>query len=89
MLLVSSHFAWPAFSARNAFIDVIWLILNKNQKHEICDDFGDKVSVCHSKQGAESDMLCLVVRLLAQHRFQQTRLIVMLGSLDGFFSVLN
>ncbi len=43
--------------------------------------------VIRLKQGAESDMLCLVVRLLAQHRFQQTRLVVMLGSLDFF--VLN
>ena len=32
--------------------------------------------------GAESDMLCLVVRLLAKHRFEGTRLVIMHGALD-------
>ena len=34
-----------------------------------------------SRWGAESDMLCLVVRLLAQHRFKHMRLVVMPGAL--------
>lgn len=37
--------------------------------------------------GAESDMLCLVVRLLAQQRFRSTRLVIMWGSQHvGVFS---
>eukprot|EP00913_Durusdinium_trenchii_P034129 g31943.t1 len=44
-------------------------------------------AVSHAHGGAESDMLCLVVRLLAQQRFRSTRLVIMSATLQsGLFA---